>query len=454
MNDYNRFLSSRAKWATDEGIHCESLPTFLYDFQTELVAWALAKGRAAIFADCGLGKTAMQLAWADKVVRSTNKPVLLLTPLAVGLQTQNEAAKFNVEVERSRDGSHSGKSRIVITNYQQLHKFDPDEFGGVVGDESSAIKDFKSATKQSVVEFMRTIRYRLLCTATAAPNDYWELGTSSEALGYLGFRDMITTFFKQETSKDHLGWGRTKYRFRGHAEHPFWSWVCSWAKCIRHPSDIGFKDDGYDLPPLIEHEHVVTAERLREGMLFALPAKSLQEQREDRRNSIPERVGICSDVVEKHKGPSIVWCELNAEGDALVRAIPDSKQVCGSQTDEQKEELLNAFSSGELKRLICKPKIGAWGLNWQHCNNIITFPGHSFEQDYQLIRRCWRFGQTETVNVHRVISEGESSVLKNLKRKAKQVDRMFDALVEHMHDGQALVTKDYFPETEKVPAWL
>jgi hypothetical protein len=450
---YNQFIKNRTQWNPGDGFGSCQMPDFLYPFQAFSVEWALQRGRAAILADCGMGKTAMQLAWADLVVKKTNKPVLLLTPLAVGAQTLREAEKFGIEAERSRDGKVGG-AKVWITNYQQLHKFNPHQFSGVVGDESSAIKDFKSQTKSEVTEFMRTIEYRSLWTATAAPNDYWELGTSSEALGYLGFRDMITTFFKQETTKDQLGWGRTKYRFRGHAEHPFWSWVCSWAKCFRKPSDIGFDDAGFALPPLHEHEHVVSAAKVREGMLFSLPAKCLQEQREERRNSIPERVDMARQIVESCDGPSAVWCELNDEGNSLAKAIPNSVQVTGSMADEAKEEIFDNFSSGAIQRLITKPKIGCWGLNWQHCSNIVCFPSHSFEQYYQLVRRCWRFGQKNPVNVNLIVSEGEMGVLKNLKRKATQADTMFDSLTKHMNDPQHLVTLDRFAHKEKLPTWL
>lgn len=450
---YRKFISSRAKWGSNDGFSATP-HEFLFPFQANLVEWALAKGRAAILADCGLGKTAMQLAWADLVVRKTNRPVLLLTPLAVGAQTQREAEKFGIDSERSRDGSISGSARVCITNYQQLNKFNSSQFGGVVADESSAIKDFKSQTKSAVTEFMREIPYRSLWTATAAPNDYWELGTSSEALGYLGFRDMITMFFKQETQKDDLGWGRTKFRFRGHAQHPFWSWVCSWARCIRKPSDIGFDDTGFDLPPLHETEHVVDANKCRDGFLFSIPAKSLPEQREERRNSIANRVAKALELVESHDGPSVVWCELNDEGNSLVREIPDSVQVKGSMPDEEKESILEGFAAGQIKRLVTKPKIGCWGLNWQHCCHEVVFPSHSFEQYYQLVRRCWRFGQQNPVNIHLVVSEGEMGVLNNLKRKADQADTMFDSLTKHMNDPQHITKLDRFAHKEEIPAWL
>ena len=452
--DYKSFIERKSQFADGNGFDPGELPGFLFDFQAYLVDWNLRQGRSATFAECGLGKTPMQLVWAQKVVEHTNKPVLIVTPLAVTFQTEQEAAKFGIEAKRSRHGKIDSSSDIWITNYEQLHKFDPNSFSGMVADESSAIKNFKSERKAVVTEFMRSLPYRHLCTATAAPNDYWELGTSSEALGLLGFRDMITTFFRQEASKDYLGWGRTKYRFRGHAEEPFWSWVCSWARSIRRPSDLGYDDSKFILPPLNQTEHVVETAKKRDGMLLTMAARNLHEQRAERRLSIPERVAKAADIMISHDGPSVMWCELNDEADAMVREVPGAKQIKGGMKDEVKEELLIAFTNGELKDLVTKPKVGCWGLNWQHCNNVLTFPGHSFEQDYQLVRRCWRFGQTKPVNVHRIISEGESSVLKNLERKAKQVDNMFNMLVEHMNDAQALSSRDYFPESEQVPSWL
>lgn len=237
--NYRDFIETRAKLSVDDGFEPLWMPGFLFDFQSAMVEWSIRQGRSALLEDCGLGKSIQELVWAENVVRKTNRPVILVTPIAVGQQMLDEAEKFGIAAKRTRDGKHTDEPLIWIANYEQLHKYDPDRFGGFVGDESSAIKDMKSRRKAIVVEFCRKMKYRLLATATAAPNDFWELGTSSEALGYLGFRDMITTFFKQETAKDYLGWGRTKYRFRGHAEEPFWSWVCSWARSLRKPSDLG-----------------------------------------------------------------------------------------------------------------------------------------------------------------------------------------------------------------------
>lgn len=449
---YAEFLATKQQIDGDHGFVPEHLPDWMFDYQRHLVEWACRKGRAAIFADCGMGKTPMQLAWADNVRRQTGKPVLILTPLAVSYQTVAEAERFGIEAARSTGGRP--EAGIVVTNYERLHHHDQSHYGGVVCDESSILKNFDGSTKAAVTEFMRLIPYRLLCTATAAPNDYHELGTSSEALGYLGYQDMLSRFFKEDVIKDYLGWGRKAYRFRGHAEEPFWRWVCSWARACRKPSDLGFDDGQLVLPPLREHEHVVQTAKTRPGMLFSLPANDLQEQREERRITLEERCEYAADLVKKHRGSSVVWCHLNDEADALERAIPGCRQVSGSQSEDEKEEILLAFQRGELKRLVTKPKIGCFGLNWQHCNNVVTFASHSWEQYYQAVRRCWRFGQKKPVDVHVIATEGEVGVLSNLRRKADAADRMFEALVRHMGNAMAVDHKRVFPHIERIPKWL
>mgnify|MGYP007083425892 CR=1 FL=1 len=449
---YSDFLSARCQLGDMHGFNPTWMPDFLFDFQANLVEWACRKGRAAIFADCGLGKTPMQLTWAENVARHTCKPVLIVTPLAVAYQTAREAEKFGIECRVSRDGKWSG-SQVVVTNYERLHYFDRHAFGGVVCDESSAIKDFDSARCGAVNEFMREMEYRLLCTATAAPNDFHELGTSSGALGYLGYRDMLTKFFKEEIQDDYLGWGRTKYRFRGHAEKPFWRWVCSWARAVRKPSDLGFDDSRFVLPPLHEIETVLENSTPRAGWLFPTPAVGLREEREERRITLAERCERVADMVGKNK-TAVVWCQLNPEGDLLEKLIPNSKQVCGSMGDDEKEEVLRQFGSGELPVLVTKPKIGCWGLNWQHCSNVYTFPSHSFEQYYQAIRRCYRFGQSNPVTVNIIATAGEAGVIKNLKRKAEQAEEMFRYLVACMNDEMALNHVESFTNKEEVPSWL
>lgn len=449
---YQQFIASKGQAGARHGFKPLWLPACMFDFQAAVTSWAIETGRSAIYADCGLGKSLCELVWGQNILMKTNKPVLILTPLAVTYQFEREGQKFGIECHRSHDGKHSGG--LVVTNYEQLHKFDPQDFAGCVGDESSILKNCDGATRKQVTEFMRRIPYRLLCTATAAPNDYFELGTSSESLGYLGFQDMLTRFFKEESKKDFLGWGRKTYRFRGHAEQPFWRWVCSWARACRRPSDLGFDDGRFVLPPLNEREHMVENSTPRPGMLFSVPAKGLAEQREERRVTLNERCDAAAEIVTDHDGASVVWCHLNPEGDRLEKLIPECIQVSGSMSDAEKEEKLLAFQDGQIKRLVTKPKIGCFGLNWQHCHNVVTFPSHSFEQYYQSVRRCWRFGQEHAVTVTIITTEGERGVLANLRRKQEQADAMFAALVENMADALRLDTSMTFNQQETLPSWL
>jgi len=448
---YDEFIDSRRQYKFGDGFEPTFMPDCMKPFQRDLVEWAIRKGRAAIFADCGLGKTLMQLVFARNVHVETGKPVLIATPLAVAYQTVAEAAKFGIEAALSRDGKI--ESSIVVTNYQKLHKFNPEDFGGFVGDESSVIKDAKSQTKSIVKEFTRKIKYRLLCTATAAPNDWHELGTSSEVLGGLGWRDMITTFFKQEQSVGFRGWARSKYRFREHAKIAFWRWVCSWAKACRRPSDMGYSDEGYELEPMHVEQFIVRRRNLKQGFLFSVPAKTLEEQREERRATIKERCEKAASLCDL-SDYSVVWCHLNEEGEYLRKIIGDCVEVSGKDDDDVKEEKLTAFSTGQIKRLVIKPKIGAWGLNWQHCNNVVTFPSHSYEQYYQLTRRCQRFGQKRKVRVSIVATEGEEFVIKNSERKERQAEQMFSALVAEMNGAKSISPDDVFPNKEGIPQWL
>ena len=461
---YAQFLHVKTQLGSMDGFAPVWMPDFLFDFQQSLVEWALLKGRCAIFADCGLGKTPMQLVWAENVVRKTNKPVLILTPLAVSHQTLTEAHKFGIDAHRPSTGEVS--HGINITNYERLHYFKPEDFAGVVCDESSILKSYDGARRGEITEFMRKLPYRLLCTATAAPNDYIELGTSSEALGELGYMDMLGRFFKndQNTVKPmvyrHHGQNfqklddAAKWRFKGHAEVPFWRWVCSWARAVRRPSDLGFSDDRFVLPPLVEKDYLVDTKTIADGYLFSLPAVGLKEQRDERRRSIEERCDKVASLVADTGKPALVWCHLNDEGDRLADSIKDAEQVSGQDSDERKEELFLAFASGQLRVLITKPKIGAWGLNFQHCSHITFFPSHSFEQYYQGVRRCWRFGQTQPVKVDVITTEGEKEVLKNLQRKAKAADKMFSDLVEHMNDSIRIDRTASFTKQEEVPSWL
>jgi hypothetical protein len=460
MTRYAEFLERKTQLEEGSGFEATFLPEFLFDFQRELVAWATLKGRAAIFADCGLGKTPMQLVWAENVRRETRAPVLIVTPLAVSYQTEAEAEKFGIEASVSRSGELT--SGITITNYERLHLFDREAIGGVVCDESSAIKSFDGVRRALVTDFMRKMEYRLLCTATAAPNDYIELGTSSEALGYLGFMDMLSRFF---TNRDrnanprgrryrHLDtgtFGNAEWRFKGHAEDAFWRWVASWARSLRRPSDLGFSDSGFELPPLHHDQHVVSASVPREGTLFDLPALGIREEREEQRRTVAERCELAGALLSE-ESCAVAWCQLNAEGDLLTHEIEGAVQLSGSDHPDRKEEVLIAFGRGDIRVLVTKPIIGAWGLNWQHCNRMTYFPSHSYEQFYQAVRRSWRFGQTRPVTVDLITTEGGTNALRNLQRKSEQADRMFESLVAHMSSALAIERTTYELEVE-APAW-
>jgi len=426
------------------------------DFQADLVTWATRKGRAAIFADCGLGKTPIQLVWAENIVRQTNGRVLILAPLAVSSQTVREGEKFGIGVGRSRDGKAA--SKIVITNYERLHHFNPADFVGCVCDESSILKNYDGSYRAQITDFMRKMSYRLLCTATAAPNDYIELGTSSEALGELGFMDMLGRFFKNDTNptvetKRRYHGEVPAWRFKPHAEIPFWRWVCSWARAVRKPSDLGFDDGRFVLPPLNEVIHTVKTDKKPDGMLFNLPAIGLHEQRQERKRTVEERTELAASLSTGHDA-SVLWCYLNNEADRLERLTPDCVQVAGSQSDDEKEEKLLAFLSGKVSRLITKPMCAGFGLNMQRCAHMTFFPSHSYEQYYQGVRRCWRFGQERPVTVDIVTTPGEVQVMKNLQRKAKAADVMFDKLVALMHDALGIGHREMGTESMEVPTWL
>ncbi len=453
MTDYKTFLSSKAQFGQDSGFEAIWIPDFLFDFQKSLLNFSLRKGRAAIFADCGLGKTPIELSWAENVHRKTNRPVLILTPLAVAHQFVREGKKFGIEVIRS---DKSG-APITVTNYERLHYFNPNDFAGVVCDESSILKNFSGTTRKAITEFLRTIPYRLLATATAAPNDYIEFGTSSEALGEMGYMDMLARFFKHDTGSSHPNHGmfsRGNWRFRGYSETDFWRWICSWARAIRKPSDMGFPDRDFMLPQMSTTQHVVSARIKAEGMLLDLPAMSLEEQRDERRRTITERCEKVAELLSGYKKPVVVWCNLNDEGDLLEKLILGAVQVSGQDSDSHKEESFEAFESGEIQVLVTKPTIAGFGLNWQHCSRQTFFPSHSFEQWYQATRRSWRFGQKNLVEIDIVTSESESRIVANLQRKMDQALKMFDRLIKLMNDSLAIERENQMITREKIPSWL
>lgn len=455
MMEYQKFIDSRSQIGWNHGFKPLFMPDFLFDFQGALTEWAIETGRALLMEDCGLGKTPQFLVWAENVVRHANKPVLILAPCAVAPQIVREAVKFNIEAHHSRDGKPC--KNITVTNYEQLHKFNWQDFGGVVCDEAGILKNFKGKLKSEIIAFMRKIPYRLLATATAAPNDYIELGNHSEALGNLGFMDMLNKYFKNDQNNSKVGRHRgveTKFRLKGHAEIPFWRFIASFSRAVRKPSDIGFDDGAFTLPPLTEVEHIVEAKRLAEGMLFALPAIGLKEEREERRRTITERCEFAASLVNDTGKPFISWCHLNDEGDMLEKLIPDAVQISGKDSDERKEEKFLAFVTGQARGIVTKGEIGAWGLNFQHCNHMTAFPSHSFEQYYQMVRRCWRFGQKNPVIMDMVTTEGEQRVIKNHQRKALKADLMFSNLITHMNNAIQLNNADLHTKTLLLPSWM
>lgn len=453
--NYDTFLDQKVHYGADRGFDPVWMPDILFDFQQAITEWAIRKGRAAIFADCGLGKTFMQLTWAENIVRKTGKRVLILTPLAVAFQTVREGEKIGVEVKHRREGIKQ-YDKIVVTNYERLHYFNPDDYAGVVCDESSILKNYDGVMRQQITDFMKKRPYRLLCTATAAPNDSIELGTSSEALGELGAVDMLSKFFKKAEKtysrrQEHMG---DIYRFRGHAEKDFWRWVVSWARALRKPSDMDFDDDGFILPPLHVQDHIVKAATPRNGMLFDIPAVGLQEQREDLRNTIQERCEMAAELINAHNDPAVAWCNLNDEGNRLEKLISGAVEVSGADPEDRKEEVFTGFINGDIRVLVTKPTIGGFGLNLQHCAHETFFPSHSYEQYYQAVRRCWRFGQKNPVTVDMITTDGQNNVLKNLQAKAQKANEMFEYLVTLMKNELILDKRKPFTKKVIIPDWL
>ncbi|MFA5714975.1 MAG: helicase [Candidatus Paceibacterota bacterium] len=453
--DYGEYISNKRHSVFNYGFEPLFLPDCMFDFQKFLTRWAITTGRSALFQDCGLGKTLQELVWAKNVSMHTGKKVLIITPLAVSAQTVSEGEKFGINAQRSQDGKCS--CDIVVTNYERLQYFKPEDFSGVVCDESSILKNFDGKYKADITEFMRRSEYRLLGTATAAPNDFIELGTSSEALGFLGYMDMLSRFFKSDT--DNISQKRRygeapKWRFKKHAETPFWRWVTSWARAIRKPSDIGFDDGGFKLTKLIERLHMVEAKTLPEGYFLPVHARDRAEQLAEKRRTIEERCDMVLQCVKNRTDQSSVWCQLDAEGDLLEKIIPNSIQVHGRLKDEVKEEYYTKFSKGEIQRIILKPKMGAFGLNWQNCHHFTWFPEHSYERKYQLTRRHLRFGQKHDVEGDIIMTEGERKILNNVKRKDVQASQMFDGLVKEMNN--CLSIKNHIEHTTKeiLPSWL
>lgn len=448
---YTEFLETKKIQPVISGFDIEEseLNGNLFDFQKVIVKWALKRGRAAIFADTGLGKTLMQTSWADAVVNHTNGNALILAPLCVAHQTVNEGSKFGISINycRSQDDIKPG---INITNYEMLECFDLSEFHGVVLDESSIIKHRDGKTRNAIIEACSKVPYKLSCTATPSPNDFMELGNQVEFLGIMSMSEMLSMYFI------HDGGETQKWILKGHGKAKFWEWMATWAVVIKNPSDLGFDGSRYILPGLNLHGHVVES-KVSDGGLFADIATGLLERNQARRDSINERVAKCAEIVNSSDKQWVVWCHLNDESESLVKAIPGSADIKGSDSIEKKEKTIKDFESGSLRVLVSKPSITGFGLNWQHCHNT-AFVGlsDSWEQYYQAIRRFYRFGQKKIVNVHLISAESEGAVVKNIKRKEEQNKVMGEQMVDFMADamkkeifGTSLQKSDYSREVFK-----
>lgn len=451
--EYAKFIEAKSFRAEMAGFDSELKDYPLFDYQRPIVKWALKRGKAAIFADTGLGKTIMQLTWADQVAKHTKGTVLVLAPLAVSNQTIEEGEKYGISV--SKADPYKSKSGVVITNYEQLHKYDSGLFSGIVLDESSILKGMDGRRRREITEFSKAIPYRLSCTATPSPNDFMELGTQSEFLGIMSQVEMLAMFFI------HDGGDVAKWRLKGHGQAKFFQWLATWSIVIRKPDDLGFDGSRHALPELVYHSHVIETEP--ENSLFVEPAQGLQDRNKARKDSVHARVAMAADIANKMSGQVLIWCHLNEESELLTASIKDAVEVTGSDSPEHKTESLIGFAHGDVRILVSKPKIAGFGMNWQNCNQMI-FVGlsDSWESYYQAIRRCWRFGQTMPVHVHIISADTEGAVIENIQRKDKQNKALGESMSEHMKTmmdksifSAATTKTEYNPKLKmEIPKWL
>lgn len=424
--NYHQFLEQKRIIVEPSGFEPGEINPMLFDFQRDVVRWALRRGKAALFLDTGLGKTFCQVEWAKHVATHTNGNVLIFAPLAVAQQTKDEALKLGVDITVCR-GQDDVRPGINIANYDILHKFDPGQFAGLVLDESSILKAYGGKTRKALQTFAIGIPYRLACTATPAPNDLLELINHAEFLGIMTGKEIIALYFTQD------GNSTQKWRLKGHSRDDFWKWMAEWSIAMRKPSDLGYSDDRFILPPLNIHQVTVKNGQPMNGYLVPVEARTMTERRAARRSSLPQRVQKCAEIINGGTDAWIVWCDLNGESGALAKAIPDAVEIRGSNKPQDKEQRMIDFARGNIRVLVTKPTVAGFGMNWQHCHNV-AFVGlsDSFEQQYQAIRRCWRFGQRHPVDVHMITSELEGAVVENVRRKEKQAAQIFDAVVKHM----------------------
>lgn len=432
--NYQDFLAKKAFQHVEAGFEADLSPYPLFDYQLPIVKWALKRGKAAIFADTGLGKTIMQLSWADSVAKHTGCPVLVLAPLAVSSQTIEEGAKYGIHVEKLNHDQEVSGPTVYITNYEQLHKVSHEKFSGLALDESSILKGMDGRRRKEITEFGKTIPYKLSCTATPSPNDFMELGTQAEFLGIMSQVEMLAMFFI------HDGSDTAKWRLKGHGQKKFFEWLATWSVVIRSPDDLGFDGSRHKLPELVYHEHVI--ETAPTDQLFVEPAMGLQDRNKARKESVLDRVQKAADIANEMEGSVLVWCNLNDESDLLTKGIEGAIEVKGSDKPEHKEDALLGFAHNEVKCLVTKPKIAGFGMNWQNCNQMI-FVGlsDSWEMYYQAIRRCWRFGQTKPVHVHVISADTEGAVVANIKRKDDQNQQLGREMVAHM---KTMMEKEIF----------
>lgn len=456
LSAYEAFVRNKKHTTGDFGFEPVWMPDSAFDFQENIITKAIRKGRIGIFADTGLGKTLIQLVIAENIIRYTNKNVLILTPLAVAFQFIDEARRLGIDdIEHSKDGSFTKK--IVVCNYERLHLFNPDDFICVMPDEASILKNFAGKTRDAIVAFIKRVPYRFLSTATPSPNDFIELGNSSEALGYMGYMDMLTKFFKSnqnsvDSNNRNIG---EKFYLKPHAERDFFAWVNQWSVMVKKPSDLGFKDEGYELPALHVNKHMVNNRNTwcvdgQEG-LFAMPAATMKEVREEQKLTVKER---CERAVQLAADKtSVYWCNLNEESSLLSTLDRDAVEIIGGMSIDKKEEILVAFARGEIKRLVTKARMTSMGLNWQHCQHTVFFPTWSYEQYYQAIRRFWRFGQKSEVTCDMVISEGQERVLKALEQKTQKAIELYGNLVAAANQDFSFSVRE-FANVGKLPSFL
>lgn len=452
MNNYQAFIDNKAITTQAQGfnVNSDELNPLLFDFQRDIVKWALAKGKAAIFAGCGDGKTAMQLEWAEQIRRRTGGKVLVIAPLAVSAQTKREGEKFGITVKICASQSDVTTDCINITNYEKLDKFSAKEFVAVVLDESSIIKSFSGKIRNQIISAFAQTPYKLACTATPAPNDYMELGNHSEFLGVMTRAEMLAMYFV------HDGGQTSKWRLKGHAAELFWRWLSTWCVVVDDPKELGYDIDGYELPELVIREIIVDGDKPITETL------SLSERREARRESLEARCKAAADIVNTSDENWLCWCDLNDEANRLHSLIEGSANVQGSDSTEYKSKTMLDFAADNLKCLVTKPKIAGYGMNWQNCHNMI-FVGlsDSFEAYYQAVRRCWRFGQSQTVNVYIVISAREGAVKENIERKEAENENMKRHLIELTKDitkrelkATCRISTEYKPQTMMLlPKW-